>query len=59
MTVNDAGSVSVFCSQHDSSGTTLPHREIPKPTGSGGSTVARPKLKGIDGMTPQSVEDAA
>ena len=31
----------------------------PEPLGSGGSTVARLKLKGIDGMTPQGVEYAA
>ena len=31
----------------------------PKLVGSGGSTVARLKLKGIDGMAPQGVEYAA
>ena len=31
----------------------------PKPSGSGGSTSARLKLKGIDGMAPQGVEYAA
>jgi len=37
-----------------------PHkREISKPSGSGGSTAASLKLKGIDGMTPQGVEYAA
>jgi len=37
----------------------LPHNEKSKPVGSGGSTFARRKLKGIDGMTPQGVESAA
>jgi len=31
----------------------------PKPMGSGGSTVTRLKLKGVDAMTPQGVEYAA
>ena len=33
--------------------------EKSKPMDSGGSTVARLKLKGIDGMTPPGVEYAA
>ncbi len=36
-----------------------PNNEKSKPVGSGGSTLARLKLKGIDGMTPQGVEYAA
>jgi hypothetical protein len=36
-----------------------PHFEKSKLVGSGGSTFARRKLKGIDGMTPQGVESAA
>ena len=36
-----------------------PYNEKSKPLGSGGSTVARLKLKGIDGMAPQGVEYAA
>ncbi len=35
------------------------HREIVEVLGSGGSIVARPKLKGIDGMAPPGVEPAA
>ncbi len=34
-------------------------RETVKSLGSGGSIVARPKLKGIDGKTPPGVEFAA
>jgi len=36
-----------------------PTTRNPKPLDSGGSTVARLKLKGIDGVTPQGVEYAA
>jgi len=36
-----------------------PSTRNPEPLGSGGSTVARLKLKGIDGMTPPGVEYAA
>ena len=37
----------------------IPRIEKSKPMDSGGSTVARLKLKGIDGMTPPGVEYAA
>ena len=37
----------------------FPRNEKSKIMGSGGSTVARLKLKGIDGMVPQGVECAA
>ena len=39
--------------------TALPRNEKSKIMGSGGSTFARLKLKGIDGMTPPGVEYAA
>ena len=40
-------------------GAAPPATRNPKPLGSGGSTVARLKLKGVDGTTPQGVEYAA
>jgi len=47
------------CKYTDTASACLPLHEKSKPVGSGGSTVARLKLKGIDGMAPQGVEYAA
>jgi len=48
----------MHCKAEDFIGS-IPLTEKSKPVDSGGSTVARLKLKGIDGVTPQGVEYAA
>jgi len=48
-----------WCKYTDAIRAISPCNEKSKPVGSGGSTVARLKLKGIDGMAPQGVEYAA
>jgi len=58
-TVNDAGQALAGQDSSDPVRATPPTTRNPQPVGSGGSTVARLKLKGIDGMAPQGVEYAA
>ena len=58
-TVNDAGQAASEQEPNDFDVATPPTTRNPQPVGSGGSTVARLKLKGIDGMAPQGVEYAA
>jgi hypothetical protein len=58
-TVNDAGQALAGQESSDPVRATPPTTRNPQPVGSGGSTVARLKLKGIDGMAPQGVEYAA
>jgi len=59
-TVNDASKVPGHPSSLDGVAGCLSHQpRNPKPVGSGGSIVARSKLKGIDGMTPPGVGYAA